>query len=696
MSDGDFDDEWEKEIDSVIEEGKEDLKLPGEEEKTFTSREYDTFMREEEKHREKSLYEKLCNIAEDIIVIEPSNEKKEELQRSIDMAYMQITPGGAYSLAVLSGLAVFLLGMLLMATGIASIVFTLLIFMMGAVAIYLLAEYPNSQARLFRVKAADQIMLAIIYMVIYMRTSPNLEGAIKFTAEHLGKPLSLDFKKLLWDVETGNYISMKEALSDYLEKWKDNKPFVEAMQTIQNSMEQSTEKRKSMLDEAINTMMSGSREVMKEYSNKLELPIMIIHMLGIMLPIMVLVMFPIIILMLEDTVRPAFLFMGYNIVLPLIIYLTGKRTLEYRPMGFSTPDISQHPDHIPSGTMKFRGKVIKIWPISLSISLPIILIGIYLVKFQTGSDLFRQIVTSLVVTFGIGIGPASYFLLDVRAKIELRESIKRIEDEFSEALFSLGNRLDLGKPIEKAAEDTVRRNEDLEISNMFRKVVKNMRKGGMDLRNAFFDDNFGAVWQYPSDLVTSVMKIVVDATEKGARIASRSAISISKYLEQLDEIEQDLKNMLSSETTSMQFLGSFLAPFVAGVSVAMAAIMISIFRGIGASMEELSQVGGSGAGRMGGIGAMGMDGMLVGGWGAAGEMFPISMLQIVVGIYVIQTSYLLAMLTAGVENGPGDEVAKRKSAGFMILVGIIVYSFSLVVVWEVFGTQIQGLVGQGL
>ncbi|MFP4116925.1 MAG: hypothetical protein ACLFQ8_01325 [Candidatus Aenigmatarchaeota archaeon] len=695
MPEDNFEDEWEKEIDNIVEEGKKDLKLPGEENRTFTSREYNTFIKEEEKHREKSLYEKLCNIAEDIVVIEPSEDKKEELQRSIDMAYMQITPPGAYSLAVLSGLMIFLAGIILMAFGIASIVFGLLIFMLGAVAIYLLAEYPNSQARLFRVKAADQIMLAIIYMVIYMRTSPNLEGAIKFTAEHLGEPLSLDFKKMLWDVETGKYISMKEALSDYLEKWQDNKPFVEAMQVIQNSMEQSKEKRKAMLDEGINTMMSGSREMMKEYSNKLELPIMIIHMLGIMLPIMVLVMFPIIILMLEDTVRPAFLFIGYNIILPLIIYLTGKRTLEYRPMGFSTPDISKHPDHIPSGMMKLGDKTIKIWPISLILSLPVILLGIYLVKFHAGEDLFRQIVTSLVITGGIAIGPSSYFLLDTRAKIELRESIKNIEDEFSKALFSLGNRMDLGKPIERAAEDTVQRNEDLEISNMFRKVVKNMRKGGMDLRNAFFDKNFGAVWQYPSDLVTSVMKIVVDATEKGSRIASRSAISISKYLEQLDEIEGDLKNMLSSETTSMQFLGSFLGPFVAGVSVAMAAIMMSIFRGIGEAMEGLGQATEGDVG-IGGMAGIGMDGMLVGGWGAAGEMMPLYILQIVVGIYVIQTSYLLAMLTAGVENGPGDKVAKRKAAGFMILIGVIVYSFSLVVVWEVFGTQIAGLLGEGL
>ncbi len=697
-----FEEKWGEELQRIVEESRPSFTTPDEEkedndeedeEEMFASREYKAFKEEERKHTEKSLYEKLCNIAEEIIVVEPSEEKKEELQRSIDMAYMQITPEGAYSFAILSGMSIFLATLVIMLMGVFDFIAITVMILLGMITIYLLSEYPNSQARLFRVKAADQIMLAIIYMVIYMRTSPNLEGAIKFTADHLGEPLSLDLKKLLWDVETRNYISMRAALADYLEKWKDNKPFVEAIQILENSMEQSDEKRKAMLDEAINTMMTGTRETMKRYSNKLELPIMVIHALGIMLPIMVLVMFPIILLMMEDSVRPIFLVIGYNIMLPLIIYLTGKRTLEYRPMGFSEPNISRHPDHIESGKVRILGKDVRILPISLLVSIPMVVVGAYMTHFVAGNDLTMQIMTSLLITFGVAIGPSTYFLLDSHSKLSIRKKVRDIEEEFSDALFSLGNRLGLGEPVEKAAEDTVKKNEELEITDMFEKAVENMRKGGMNLRNAFFDKKFGAVWHYPSKLITSVMKIVVDAAEKGSEIASKSAISISRYLEQLQQIEEDMKDMLSSETTSMKFLGTFLGPFVAGVSVGMAAIMISIFEGIGRSMEELGAARGGG---MAGVGGMGLENMLIGGWGITEEVMPVSWIQVVVGIYVVQVCYLLAMLTTGVENGPGDKIATRRAAGTMILIGSVVYALSLIVVWQVFGGQIAGLLGRSV
>jgi hypothetical protein len=57
-------------------------------------------------------------------------------------------------------------------------------------------------------------------MIIYMRSSPNLEGAIKFAAQNLEGPLAWDLRKLLWDIETGKYSSADAALVDYVYKWK--------------------------------------------------------------------------------------------------------------------------------------------------------------------------------------------------------------------------------------------------------------------------------------------------------------------------------------------------------------------------------------------------------------------------------------------------------------------------------------------
>lgn len=683
----DFEKKREEELERFLEEAEPEIEFLDEKEISFASREYKTFREEERKHRKKSWYEKACNLARKIIEIEPSPKRKEDLQRAIEFAYLQITPEGAYSFAILSGASIILLSLILLATGLVGLVFSLILFTLGGGAIYFLAEFPKSEARLFRVKASNEIMLALIYIVIYMRSTPNLEGAIRFAARHLKGPLSLDFKKLLWDIETRNYSSMRAALADYLEKWKKSEGFVEAMEIVQNSMEQSDEKRKSMLDEAVNTLMSDSRQRMQHYSNSLRLPIMIIHALGIMLPIMVLVMFPIITLMLQQTIKPIFLVIGYDILLPLIIYTVGKRTLEYRPLGFSNPDVSMHPKYSGLGKIDVMGRKIKIWPIAASVSAAVIVIGIFLTGLWRGG-MFQQMSTSLVLTWGVGLGPAIYFLLDSQGKVEIRQKIRRLEEGFSEALFSLGNRLSLGKPIEGAMQTTVKKNKDLEISDLFRRALRNIRKGGMNLKNSLFDKEYGAIWNYPSKLIHSVLRVVVQAAEKDIKVASMSAISISKYLKQMRRVEGDLKEMLSGETTSMQFLGAFLGPLIAGVSVAMGAIMMVIFQRLGGSLESLR-------GAAGGLGDMGLQGLMVGGWGSVENIIPISWFQLIVGVYVVETSYLLSMLSSGIENGPGDKIARRQTAGITILIGLMVYSLSTVVVWKIFGSQITSLLMGG-
>ena len=65
---------------------------------------------------------------------------------------------------------------------------------------YFTQSYPERLAKKWRLKASSQMVPAILYIVVYMRHTPNLEKAIAFAAEHLQYPLALDFKKIFYDV----------------------------------------------------------------------------------------------------------------------------------------------------------------------------------------------------------------------------------------------------------------------------------------------------------------------------------------------------------------------------------------------------------------------------------------------------------------------------------------------------------------
>ena len=71
---------------------------------------------------------------------------------------------------------------------------------------------PARLAVRWRLKAGSQMVPAILYTVIYMKHTSNLERAIDFVSRHVDAPLSLDLKKVLWDVETQKFESVKESL----------------------------------------------------------------------------------------------------------------------------------------------------------------------------------------------------------------------------------------------------------------------------------------------------------------------------------------------------------------------------------------------------------------------------------------------------------------------------------------------------
>ncbi len=658
------------------------------------SKEYKEF-KEEEIEKKLSVYEKLCNLSEKI-GLEPDKEMARKMQDAIDFAHLRITPKGAFSFAIVACVSIIFLTIIgtiteLALTGTANVNNLLIFFGISIASLFALTKYPEFVADNFRIKAAQEIILAIIYMVIYMRTSPQMEGAVRFAAKNLSGPLAYDLRKILWDVETRRYETIYDAMTDYLKGWEKNKEFMEAIQLIRTSLEQPEAKRYQMLDEAINIILQGTEEKMRHYSQSLRTPVTIIYALGITLPVLVLVLFPIIMLMLSDTINPLFLVVGYDVVLPILIFVISYEILMRRPIGYSTPDITLHPKYSPLGKLKLvlmgKEKFMPLWPMGAAVSVPFVIAGVLIMLSDPSPVGFINLVGSLVFVWGLGIGFAVVFLIESKMKIGIRNQIKSIQDEFSEALFQLGNRLALGNPMEKAMEQTIEKASNLKISDLFRKALRNIKRSSLPLEAALFDRKVGAIWEYPSKLVINVMKILFEATKKGVKNAALSAISISRYVKQIHNIEESLKEMLSESTASMRVLGMFIAPLIAGVTVTMTAIMMMIFKTLGELMGTLEITEGNT------VGGMGLQNLMIGSWGTVGNILTIGVFQIIVGVYMIEIGYLLAYLVSGIDNGQGDLIGRRELAGYNILIGLAVYTLTVLVTYFIFAPMVGVLVG---
>ncbi|HLC95903.1 MAG TPA: hypothetical protein VJH97_01105, partial [Candidatus Nanoarchaeia archaeon] len=293
------------------------------EDKQPYSKEYKEF-REEIKGVRLSIYEKFCEFSEKFIQIKPDKQKAALMQESIDIAHLNVTPTGATSFAILIPLSIMFFGSLISFALLQSFFFVVFFLVIGVSLISPFGQLPVYIANGWRMKASNQMVLCIFYVVTFMRHTSNLEGAMEFASDHLAAPLSLDLKKVLWDVETEKYENVRESLDIYLESWKKyNFEFIEAFHLIESSLfEGSEEKRLATLDRGLEVMLSETYEKMLHYAHSLKSPITMLHMLGIILPILGLVILPLVVSFMED-VRWFHIAAIYNIALPFGVFYLG-------------------------------------------------------------------------------------------------------------------------------------------------------------------------------------------------------------------------------------------------------------------------------------------------------------------------------------------------------------------------------------
>lgn len=655
------------------------------------SREYSKF-RKESASKRLSIYEKLCNISETIIKTRPSEKDLPLLQESIDMTHLQITPKGASSFAILLSGLLFLFTLFL---GITSLVlsgfdeFGLLIgsIFLAVVALLLIkpiTRLPIGMATKWRLKVSDQMVLCILYMVIYMRHTSNFENAIKFASDHIGDPLALDMRKVFWDVETGKYSTLKESLENYLSFWrKYNIEFVNSFHLLESSLYEPSETRRlELLDKSLSVILDGTYDRMLKYAHNLQSPITMLHMLGVILPILGLVIFPLVGAFMEG-VRWYHLALIYNLFLPILVYNIGTNILSKRPSGYGETKID-----LPTkkGASFFSFFLLFIF-LSLGLS-PFVLNFVFpgfdfklwegekFLDFEcTSSGCFGpfglgSVLLSFLIPIGIAISLSFYFNSKSREGKKIRDETKKLEKEFSIGIFQLGTRIGDGIPTEIAFSDVAKTMEGTPTGKLFGRIHYNISNLGMSLKKAIFDSEKGAIKDYPSPLVKSSMEILVESSRKGPQVVSQSLLSISSYVNNVKKVNERLKDLLAEIISSMKSQINFMAPVIAGIVVGIASMIVGIISKLGAMLQQVNT----------GTANYNVDVVSLSELFEKTAAIPGYFFQIIVGLYVVQVVYILTVLSNGIEHG-ADKLNEQHSLGKNLLKSSLLYLIiSLIVV----------------
>jgi len=673
-------------------------------------------------------YERVCNISEKIINIKPDDVKGAELQKYIDTCHLNVTPAGTVSFSIFFPLLIIVFGSVFgyiipFIFGEATYFFVLFFMSIGAIMIFPLQGLPKFFATTWRLKASNQMVLTVFYIVTYMRHTSNLELAIKFASDHIAPPLSLDLKKILWDVETEKYESIKESIDVYLESWREyNIEFIEAFHLIESSLYEGDEDRRvSLLDKSLAVMLSETYENMLHYAHNLKSPITMLHMMGVILPILGLVILPLVVSFMPN-VKWYWLATLYNVVLPMGVFYLGTNILAKRPTGYGESDLSESPSlkKQKSFSIKVGPSEILINPIYISFFVGFVLIlagfsplilastytedqllseepntlGFTFLDYrlsQTDADVLigpfgvGAAVMSLLIVLGLGVGIGIYYKISSRNVIKIREATKSLEKEFASALFQLANRLGDGLPAEIAFGKVADTMQGTTSGKFMELVSQNIKRLGMSVEQAIFDSRKGAITFFPSSLIESSMKVLVESSKKGPLIAAQALMNISNYIKEIHQVDERLKDLMSDVISSMNSQISFLAPAIAGVVIGITSMVTTI---LGKLSGEIGKLG-----AQSGAGVDGLPAVDIGNF--FGDGIPTFYFQVIVGVYVVQIIYILTILSNSIENG-SDKLNERFSLGKNLIRGTFLYcsiAFIVMLMFNLLATSIMSTVG---
>ncbi len=214
-----------------------------------------------------------------------------------------------------------------------------------------------------------------------------------------------------------------------------------------------------------------------------------------------------------------------------------------------------------------------------------------------------------------------------------------------------------------------------ETGEFFSKIDSNIKFNGMSVEKAIFDPEKGAIVQYPSELITSSMKIVVHAVEKGPEITAKTLIDLSRYLSEIHSGQERMKDLLAESLGSMKGQATFLAPLISGIVISIVSLITMI---MGSLSNRIADTTSS------------VDTSSVSSF--IGDGIPTYLFQSVVGIYIALLIIILIYMTSQLEQG-NDPIYMKYQIGEKLISGMTKYSIIItlgIILFTFIGSNVLG------
>jgi hypothetical protein len=171
------------------------------------------------------------------------------------------------------------------------------------------------------------------------------------------------------------------------------------------------------------------------------------------------------------------------------------------------------------------------------------------------------------------------------------------------------------------------------------------------------------------------MKVLVESIKKGPKIAAQALINVSRYIKEIHSVNERLQDLMGDIVSDMTSQIKFLTPAIAGIVVGITSMVAGILGKLGTQLKAITE---SGPASQAGLITL------------FGDSIPTYYFQIIIGIYVVQITFILTILVNGIENG-SDKLSERSLLGTNLINSTLLYcliSAAVIIIFNIVSTNI--------
>jgi len=274
---------------------------------------------------------------------------------------------------------------------------------------------------------------------------------------------------------------------------------------------------------------------------------------------------------------------------------------------------------------------------------------------------------TLFIIWGAAASITLYSLSVYRPYKKVRDDIKQMENEFSDALYILGRRVNEEKSPEESFMYTASTMDGSKIAEVFSQTGYNLTAMHTNIKEALFNQEFGSLKHVYSDRIKAIMRLFVEGIQKSQKAVSISIIRIADHLKELQHVEDKIKDALQSLTSTLRSTAAVFAPLIAGVTLAITKLISNIIQSMSGKLQSAS------------VATTGSSTVFTG----ITESFALENVRteyfvLVIGIYIIELVFLLTRFTNGIDEGD-DKAEYMYSLGKVMPTAVIVLTVTVLV-----------------